>query len=192
MAFHSNCCGALIISQRGDTCLLVRQRDTKKWGLPKGSRNLDENPKEGMVREVLEETGLDLDRCRHRVVGWHRRQKYMIFVIRLQQPHQHIRICPRDSNEIDCAQWLKWNDVPGLLMNHITRVTLFELGWKHYGSKATTLQTSNKISGPSDQPGWSSRLEDSSLEKSRGNNNRLASFRSIPSLVKVSPINSAQ
>src|SRR5690349_8363271 len=97
---EQTCCGALLVSKDGRRCLLVQQRETGKWGLPKGSRNEGERPEEGMIREVKEETGLDLRRCRYSVVGWHRREKYMIFVIRLRQDHQHIRIQPRDAREV--------------------------------------------------------------------------------------------
>ena len=40
--------------------LLIQRRDNRRWGLPAGTLELQDSVYEGMVREVKEETGLDV------------------------------------------------------------------------------------------------------------------------------------
>ena len=50
--------------------LLKRNNEPKVWGPPGGRLEIDENPSEGLLREIREETGLDIE-----VIGildvWH-------------------------------------------------------------------------------------------------------------------------
>ena len=50
---------AVIFDERGSV-LLIRRRDNGNWALPSGGMELEETVYECMVREVKEETGLDL------------------------------------------------------------------------------------------------------------------------------------
>ena len=56
--------GAVVIVLRGDTVLLDRRRDSRKWGLPGGMKELGESMEEAARRELLEETGLLANRVR--------------------------------------------------------------------------------------------------------------------------------
>jgi 8-oxo-dGTP pyrophosphatase MutT (NUDIX family) len=49
-----------LIKDDAGRILLVHRADTKRWGLPAGSIELDESIYECLVREVKEETGLDV------------------------------------------------------------------------------------------------------------------------------------
>jgi ADP-ribose pyrophosphatase YjhB (NUDIX family) len=54
--------GAVLVLQRADgSILMVEQRHTPGWALPGGLLRRGEVPSEGLVREVAEEVGLDLD-----------------------------------------------------------------------------------------------------------------------------------
>ena len=54
--------GAVLVLQRADGALLmVEQRHTPGWALPGGLLRRGELPHEGLVREVAEEIGVDLD-----------------------------------------------------------------------------------------------------------------------------------
>lgn len=46
------------VIQKGDHTLLVRRTDTGQWSIPGGFVDANETSKEGMIREVREETGL--------------------------------------------------------------------------------------------------------------------------------------
>lgn len=53
--------GALILNQKLDKCLMVFQKTSSLWGLPKGGRENKESSFNCMLREVKEEVGLDLN-----------------------------------------------------------------------------------------------------------------------------------
>jgi len=52
--------GAIVISSNGDF-LVVQGRQSRKWSFPKGHGRLWEKPLEAAVRELKEETGINLD-----------------------------------------------------------------------------------------------------------------------------------
>ena len=53
-----NCAGVLVI--KDEKVLLQRRRDNSKWGFPGGLLELNETYEEAAIREVKEETGLDV------------------------------------------------------------------------------------------------------------------------------------
>ena len=52
--------GGCIFNEKGEV-LLQRRGDSKKWGFPGGAVELGETPQMAAVREVKEETGLDVE-----------------------------------------------------------------------------------------------------------------------------------
>lgn len=54
----------LALLRESGELLLVEQRHTGGWALPGGLLGRGEDPSDGLVREVAEEVGLDLDRSR--------------------------------------------------------------------------------------------------------------------------------
>src|SRR6185503_5025830 len=54
-----NKCGVILFDEQQQV-LLVRNRECKKWGLPKGSMEPNENLIECAFRETKEESGIDL------------------------------------------------------------------------------------------------------------------------------------
>ena len=64
---HLNClyeksCGAIVIYKQGNRCkiLLVRNHNGRNYSFPKGHVELGETEEETAIREVKEETGLDI------------------------------------------------------------------------------------------------------------------------------------
>jgi len=55
------CSAAFVQNERGDILLVQRgvEPGKGKWGLPSGFIEIDENPQQGCLRELKEETGLD-------------------------------------------------------------------------------------------------------------------------------------
>ncbi|WP_182915862.1 NUDIX hydrolase [Massilia cavernae] len=53
-------CGTLIVNARGEL-LLCHVTGTAKWDIPKGMQDPGETPLEAAVRELREESGLELD-----------------------------------------------------------------------------------------------------------------------------------
>lgn len=54
---------AIIRNQKGEV-LLIRRKDTGRWGMPAGSLELGDSVTDAVKREVLEETGLRVISCR--------------------------------------------------------------------------------------------------------------------------------
>lgn len=52
--------GGCIFNEKGEV-LLQRRGDSKLWGFPGGAVELDETPEMAAVREIKEETGLDVE-----------------------------------------------------------------------------------------------------------------------------------
>jgi 8-oxo-dGTP diphosphatase len=57
---HSVSVAGAVIDQAG-RFLAIRRRDNSHWELPGGVLELDETPEQGVVREVLEETGVTVE-----------------------------------------------------------------------------------------------------------------------------------
>ncbi len=56
--FHQSA-GAVVLDS--DRCLVLRRSDRPEWVLPKGHIERDEEPSLAAIREVLEETGLEIE-----------------------------------------------------------------------------------------------------------------------------------
>ncbi|WP_233515912.1 NUDIX hydrolase [Nocardiopsis sp. L17-MgMaSL7] len=57
---HSVSVAGAVIREDG-RMLVIKRRDNGNWELPGGVLELDETPQEGVVREVLEETGIHVE-----------------------------------------------------------------------------------------------------------------------------------
>lgn len=51
---------SVLILDEGNNILLIKRADNDLWGLPAGSIELNESPETAAIREVKEETGLDI------------------------------------------------------------------------------------------------------------------------------------
>jgi 8-oxo-dGTP pyrophosphatase MutT (NUDIX family) len=100
------CCGTLLLSVDKQSCLLVQQKHTGKWSVPKGSKVPHETIRECMEREFWEETGLVLKKCRYRYFSTHRYKKYHIQVLQLLHGHHTLKLQPRDTREIEKVEWV--------------------------------------------------------------------------------------
>ena len=53
----------IINNEKGETLFLLRAKRPFGWALPGGKVNDGETLKEGLIREVFEETGIDISSC---------------------------------------------------------------------------------------------------------------------------------
>lgn len=58
---HSVSVAAAIFDESGENVLLIKRRDNGHWEPPGGVLELDETVEQGLRREVLEETGADIE-----------------------------------------------------------------------------------------------------------------------------------
>src|ERR1700709_2858518 len=57
MADRTVSCGVVILNAQGDV-LLCHATETSHWDIPKGQGEVDEQPEEAALRELVEETGI--------------------------------------------------------------------------------------------------------------------------------------
>jgi ADP-ribose pyrophosphatase YjhB (NUDIX family) len=98
--------------------LLVRERTDGKWTLPGGWADQNESPAEGIVREVREESGYDVevdalyavrDRDRHEYVP-----RYPVSVYKLFFTASLLGGTPRASTEVSEVEFFDPDDLPPL------------------------------------------------------------------------------
>lgn len=92
--------GAFIIDKKQGKILLVQSRG-QYWGPPKGSLNENEDVKDAAVREVKEETGLDLDKDSF--------QKF--YIVKSKALYYYIEL---DEKNIKVQSHVKDNDANGI------------------------------------------------------------------------------
>jgi mRNA-decapping enzyme subunit 2 len=125
-------CGGIILNEDISSILLIRGRSSKKWGLPKGRKNINEEFHECASREIMEETGLpiSIESNYNRLRLKNRRNYY--FVIRLQ--NENYKICPIDTKEIRDAKWFKMNNVDKEMDMNCDLKRLLD-NWNYYSKK---------------------------------------------------------
>jgi 8-oxo-dGTP diphosphatase len=125
--------GAYAVTQRDGAVLLARfvGSDPPRWTLPGGGLDHGEDPRDGAVREVEEETGYRVELRRLLTV-----ESFRALVDRPAGPIDHHAICIVYTAEVvggelrdevggttDTAAWVPLGDVPALV-----RGTLVDLG----------------------------------------------------------------
>jgi ADP-ribose pyrophosphatase YjhB (NUDIX family) len=119
---------AAVIDGRG-RILLVRRADNGKWAMPGGALEVGETPAEGVVREVLEETGV---RCRavalvgvfdSRLCGTLSRHHLYQFTFLCQPLNASAPEAPSHAVEVLDVGWFPEGGLPeGLDPGHVTRI----------------------------------------------------------------------
>jgi ADP-ribose pyrophosphatase YjhB (NUDIX family) len=113
-------CGACIINEKATHCLLVKQKETQNWSLPKGSLEQGESWQQCMEREVKEETGIVIQDYHHSVLGREIYDKYLIYVIHLMDHYDIHDQLQFDQEEIERLEWMALDQVNDLQLNRVT------------------------------------------------------------------------
>lgn len=139
--------GAVILNNDLNKCLMVFQKSSSYWGIPKGSKlDMDEDNFVCMVREVKEEVGLDLNHIRFEILGnvtVHSETCVYILKIFLDP----LPVCSppledgNENHEIEKVEWVILDDAYTRNNNSITRNALHKL--KRYLSKGKTQNLNN-------------------------------------------------
>ncbi len=122
--------GALIFDRALKKCILVFQRQSNLWGIPKGRRfTIGESYKACMYREVEEECGLNLKQHRFEIMDAVQvHSKCRIFLIRLLSypiPHCFPPLEDGKANhEIVKVDWVPWQQISLRTMNSVTKKTI--------------------------------------------------------------------
>ena len=77
--------GAIILNNNMDKCLMVFQKSSNLWGIPKGQKEDNEDSYVCMIREVKEEVGLNLNNIKFEILkSAIIMNESFIYIIRLQ------------------------------------------------------------------------------------------------------------
>lgn len=103
-------CGGIIVDENIEKLLVVYQRASRKWGLPKGHMNQNEISNNDKLtcskREILEETGLNLNLTPNTVIGKENMNNKLFYIYKLGCSAENLRLSPEDKNEILHVVWL--------------------------------------------------------------------------------------
>ncbi|QPH16838.1 hypothetical protein C2857_001565 [Epichloe festucae Fl1] len=111
--------GAIMLNQAMDSVVLVKGwKKGANWSFPRGKINKDEDDLDCAVREVYEETGLDLRAAG--LVPTEKKPKYIEISMREQQLRLYVfrdipmdtKFQPRTRKEISKIEWYKLSELP--------------------------------------------------------------------------------
>ena len=124
--------GALILNMDMNKCLMVFQKSSMMWGIPKGRKEDNEDNYLCMIREVKEEVGLQLNNIKFEILesGMVNSETY-IYIIRLLLDSLPICSPPfengDDNSEIEKIEWVSIKDAYLRKNNSVTKNTLDKL-----------------------------------------------------------------
>lgn len=113
--------GGIIFNSSLDKVLMILNRESynkgeNKWGLPKGHLKQGESLYYGAKREIMEETGLNINlKKRNRCIKINDCYYYIIIL-----PYQ-VKTSPIDKNEIVKSEWINLINIHDLNLNYDTR-----------------------------------------------------------------------
>jgi 8-oxo-dGTP pyrophosphatase MutT (NUDIX family) len=124
--------GALILNTDMDKCLMVFQKKSMLWGIPKGHKEDNEDNYVCMIREVNEEIGLNLNNIKFEILeSLIVNSDSFIYIIKLLLDSLPICSPPfengNDNHEIEKIEWVTLNDAYLKNNNYITRNALNKL-----------------------------------------------------------------
>ncbi|OAA44876.1 mRNA decapping protein 2, Box A [Metarhizium rileyi] len=111
--------GAIMLNNAMDSVVLVKGwKKGANWSFPRGKINKDEDDLDCAIREVYEETGLDLRAAG--LVPTEKKPKYIEILMREQQLRLYVfrdipmdtKFQPRTRKEISKIQWYKLSELP--------------------------------------------------------------------------------
>lgn len=93
---------SIAVVARDGAILFLRRKDSGKWTMPGGHFEAGEDPKEAAVRELWEETGLDVEPADLESLGWGIvRSKYEVHCFKLDRPSQTVHFDNDPDEEAD-------------------------------------------------------------------------------------------
>ena len=134
--------GALILNTNMDKCLMVFQKKSMLWGIPKGHKEDNEDSYVCMIREVKEEVGLNLNNIKFEILeSTSVNSESFIYIIKLLLDSLPVCSPPfengDDNYEIEKIEWVTLNDAYLRNNNSVTKNALNKLKkyLLHRGSK---------------------------------------------------------
>lgn len=108
-----------IIKDEEGKILLVLRNDFNAWNLPGGAIEKGETPWQGVIREVKEETGLDVEVVRLIGIYTKTEKNHIVFSFECKVIGGHIRL----NNEAKEIKYFSFNEIPkNTLIKHVERI----------------------------------------------------------------------
>jgi 8-oxo-dGTP pyrophosphatase MutT (NUDIX family) len=101
-----------LITDAHDNILMGCRNDNKKWTMPAGKINKNEDPYEGAIRELKEETGLDVEDIK--LVGsfWDKDRNLLLYLFKVEpDPKQMLDASKDPDQEVESWHFMNPNDV---------------------------------------------------------------------------------
>lgn len=109
-----------VFLHNGRKVLLVHQKESNMWSLPKGGKEENECNEDCWKRELFEETGIQ-ELPPHKITANIDLLKYNITIVELFTDYTPIPKISSDNDEIDEVKWIDMKDAIKLNMNAVTK-----------------------------------------------------------------------
>ncbi len=119
--------GGLVYNQKNEVLFIFRNG---KWDLPKGGIEKNEKLKETAIREVEEETGIDslkiIEKLQKTYHIFKRNGRYKLKITNWYKMKSNSKKTPKpqENEGIECAKWIRQEDIPKLLNNSYENIKL--------------------------------------------------------------------
>lgn len=101
-------CGVLLYDPNEESVLLVHQKASGMWSIPKGSLEDGETYQQCALRELREETNIRIP-AEHLPTKYIKYKKYIFYPVEVTKKQYRPRIMARD--EIDKIEWVKLSEI---------------------------------------------------------------------------------
>ncbi len=101
-------CGIILYDSDLKKYLLVHGLKSQKWGFPKGHMEQGETEEQTAIRELQEETGIEITKPLHKKVRFRNNVYFMVSVNHSEIPAEMVI---QDRNEIEMAKWFSEEDI---------------------------------------------------------------------------------
>lgn len=101
--------GSIILDHSKKNILLIKGNYANKWNVPKGSSDDNESIRNTAIREVREETGIDIQISKYDIPV----KIYKVFLY-VKTVNKNCKINPEDTHEIQDAKWFSLSEVEKL------------------------------------------------------------------------------
>ena len=101
-----------LITDHQDNILMGCRNDNKLWTMPAGKIEKEEDPYEGAIRELKEETGLDVEDIKLVGSHWDKDRNLLLYLFKVvPDPKQMIDASKDPDKEVESWHFMNPNDV---------------------------------------------------------------------------------
>ena len=103
--------GAILLNENKET-VIIKGKKSGKWSFPKGHGNFKETPLDASIRELKEETGVDMTGVKPDDEVRFNSGTYFVFFLQ-----ERVELIPEDTEEVEEAIWIYISRIQSLNTN---------------------------------------------------------------------------